>query len=317
MKKICGAALLLALLLTVLPLSVLNGQEKRKETRTKSETTFSPPAEDRFRVLDTANDTVTVMSAKDYLFGVVAAEMPLSYEKEALKAQAVAAYTFACYRRQNNADRSYDLTADSTLDQSFIPREKAKERWGQNAQENEKKLDEILEEVKGEYIAYEDQPILAAYHAISPGKTESSETVWGTALAYLQPVSSPGDTLSPDYISRVTLSAKKLRSLLSEECKFSGEPKAYFKNIKTTPSGIVEEVTVCKKVLKGSRIRALLGLRSSAFRITYKKEFIFTVYGYGHGVGMSQYGAGHMAKQGSDYREILEHYYKGCTIKSA
>lgn len=315
MKKICAAALVLAFLLTVLPLAVLKGQEGKNESPSETEAPYVPPAQDSFRILDMKTDTVTVMPAQEYLFGVVAAEMPISYEEEALKAQAVAAYTFACYRRRANRDRSYDLTTDSTLDQSFTERAKAKEKWGEKAEENEKKLDGILEEVKGQYLTYDGQPVLAVYHAISSGKTESSQTVWGNALPYLQPVSSPGDTLSPDYISRVTLSAEKLASLLSEECDLSGEEKEYFKNIKKTPSGTVKEVTVCGKVLSGSRIRSLLALRSAAFEIAYDKEFVFTVYGYGHGVGMSQYGAGQMAKQGSDYREILTHYYTGCTLE--
>ena len=315
MKKICAAALALAFLLTVLPLAVLNGGEGKTESPSKTEEPYFPPARDSFRVLDMTDDTVTVISAQDYLFGVVAAEMPLSYEPEALKAQAVAAYTFACYRRRANRERSYDLTTDSMLDQSFTDRAKAKEKWGEKAEENEKKLDAVLKEVSGQYLTYDGQPILAVYHAISPGKTESSEAVWGSALPYLQPVSSPNDTLSPDYISRVTFSAEKLASLLSEECELSGDAGDYFKNIKKTPSGTVEEVTVCGKTISGGRIRALLGLRSAAFEISYEKEFTFTVYGYGHGVGMSQYGAGQMAKQGSDYREILEHYYTGCTLQ--
>ena len=314
MKKICVSAVILSVMLTVLPLAVYKNTGAPSKSQTEMGSRYLPPKEDSFRVLDMPTDTVTVMGAKEYIFGVVAAEMPVSYEEEALKAQAVAAYTFACYRRRENSEKSYDLTTDSTLDQSFISREKAKEKWGQNAQTYEQKLDGILDAVTGQYISYEEQPVLAVYHAISPGKTESCETVWGKSLPYLVPVASPGDTLSPDYISRVTFSAEELAGRFSGECELSGDPKEYFQNEKVTSSGTVEEVTVCGTTLKGSRIRSLLGLRSSAFKIAYEDGFVFTTYGYGHGVGMSQYGAGQMAKQGSDYREILEHYYTGCVV---
>lgn len=318
MKKIIGCAFLVLASMLVLPLGVMK----------ESESAFAPamalgvidenntyPSKS-FRVLDYETNTVTEMSANDYVFGVLAAEMPALYDKEALKAQAVAAYTFACYRQRENADKDYDITTDFTLDQSFISEEKAREKWGDKADEYCTKLKNAVEETENNAVTYDGKPILAVYHAISSGVTEDCKNVWGGDYPYLRAVASPCDTLAPEYISKAVFSLDEINNKLSERCKPSGEPSDYFKNIERTPSNTVTSIEVCGTALSGAEIRSVFSLRSSNFEVSYKEgSFTFTVYGYGHGVGMSQYGADYMAKQGSDFKEILLHYYSGCRIE--
>ena len=188
----------------ILPLSVMKKPEA--EAAATSAKAVSPKKEvgtaQVFRISDAETDTVTEMPPKEYIFGVVAAEMPALYDEEALKAQAVAAYTFACYRRAENADKAYDLTTDFSTDQSFISEEKAREKWGDKADEYCKKLKNAIDAVENLAVTYDGKPILAVYHALSSGKTEDCKNVWGGAYPYLKAAASPGDILAPDYISK-------------------------------------------------------------------------------------------------------------------
>jgi len=271
---------------------------------------------DTFRVCDMQTDTVSVMTADEYIFGVLAAEMPALYENEALKAQAVAAYTLACRRRADNKDKSYDITTDYTVDQSYITRSEAKKRWGDKYDEYSKKLEKAVGDVKNLAVTYNGEPITAVYHAISSGKTEDSRDIWGGELPYLKAVSSPGDKLSPDYASEVSVSAEELKRKLGSECTLSGDPAAYFGEPERTDSGSVLTVSVCGNEITGGKIRSIFNLRSLNFSVKYADgNFVFTVLGYGHGVGMSQYGANYMAKQGSDFKEILTYYYTDCKVE--
>ncbi|MGN0494299.1 MAG: stage II sporulation protein D [Acutalibacteraceae bacterium] len=317
MKKTILAGLLVPALMLMLPLAAVNKPEAAVETSAETELTpISAEKADTFRIYDKETDTVTEMSAEEYIFGVTAAEMPALYEEEALKAQAVAAYTFALYRRAENADKTYDLSTDHTADQSYISEEKARERWGGNADEYCEKLKKAISEVVGLAVTYDGKPILAVYHAISSGRTENCKDIWGNDPPYLKAVDSSFDRLSPNYISKVTVSEEEFKAGLSGKCEFSGGAEEYFGNIKRTDSGTVKTVSICGKEISGSEIRSLFSLRSSNFGVSYKDgEFTFTVYGYGHGVGLSQFGADYMAKQGSDFKEILTHYYSGCRVE--
>lgn len=260
--------------------------------------------------------TVTNFSTRDYLFGVIAAEMPALYEAEALKAQTIAAYTFALYRVQGNKSKDYDITSDGETAQCFITRDEAAKRWGDKANEYTKKIDDCIAAVAGEWLSYNNQPIFAAYHAISPGVTNNCKDVWGEDIPYLKSVESVGDRLSEGYLSEVTLSADEVSQKLKSISETTVEPSAFFTNANTSETGFVKSVDFCGKTVSGSQLRDLLGLRSSNFTIDYAdKVFKFTVTGYGHGVGMSQTGANYMAKQGKTYKEILLHYYSGAALQ--
>ena len=225
MKKIIGISLVILSVMLILPLTALKSPEKKTAAVSahavisKAEKSVSKA----FLIYDTAADTVTEISVDDYIFGVVAAEMPALYETEALKAQAVAAYTFACVKKAENAGKSYDLTSDPAVDQSFITREKAKEKWGDKADEYTAKIENAVKSVKDYVITCGGTPILAVYHAISSGKTEDCKEVWGKDIPYLKPVSSEGDKLAPSYLSSAEFTAEELKQKLSEDIDFTGD----------------------------------------------------------------------------------------------
>ena len=257
-------------------------------------------------------DTICEYSIKDYVFGVVAAEMPALYSEEALKAQAVAAYTFVCYKKQTSQTDEYDISANPETAQCFITRDEAKSRWGTNADEYEAKLNECIDAVQGEWMSYEGKPIFAAYHAISSGKTNSCADVWGNELPYLKSVESSGDSSATGFLSNVSFTTQELAEKMKSVVSASGEGQTWFSNFVRTDSGYVKSVDVCGEKITGSQIRALLNLRSTNFEVEFKDgAFAFSVKGYGHGVGMSQTGADYLAKQGKNYKEILLHYYTG------
>ncbi|MBQ6884906.1 MAG: stage II sporulation protein D [Clostridia bacterium] len=259
---------------------------------------------------------VVEYSIGDYIFGVVAAEMPALYDEEALKAQAVAAYTFANYKKEQSDSKDYDISSDPDTAQCFITREEATARWGAKATEYIEKIDKCIDAVQGEILTYNNKPIFAAYHAISSGVTNSCADVWESDLPYLKPVDSVGDTLASGYLSEVKLTADEVAEKLKSIAEVSGDKNDYFTNITVNNSGYVTKLSFCGKQTTGNEIAKLLGLRSSCFEIKLDDAgFIFTVKGYGHGVGMSQTGADHMAKQGKTYKEILEHYYPEAVLQ--
>ena len=272
---------------------------------------------DSFRVLREDSGKIEVIDSYYYLCGVVAAEMPASYETEALKAQAVAAYTFACYRRETRQNKEYDVT-DTTSDQAYISPDEQKEKWGDDYEEYSQKIAAAVESVKGQLLTFEGKTILAAYHSISGGKTEAASNVWGDGYPYLQSVESVGDVLSPNYLNVYEFSEDEIKSALSDKgVEFSGSAKDWFKDKKTSDSGTVLSITVCNKEFTGKEMRTALGLKSANFDVSFADgKFTFTVRGYGHGMGMSQYGANFMALQGSSYKDILNWYYPNATLQS-
>ncbi len=318
MRKMMCISVIIAIIMVLFPLTAMKEKTELPVTAVLPEASNNRVSgAESFRVSNTETGFTEKISAKEYIFGVVASEMPALYEPEALKAQAVAAYTFACKRKAENSQKTYDITTDPNTDQGYIPRETAMEKWGAKAEEYAKKIDDVINDTEGLMITYKGEPITAVYHAMSSGRTEACENVWGKDLPYLQSVESEGDRLSPNYISEESFTAEELKDKLSEITEFSGAEEKYFGKASLTDSKTVKEITVCGNKVNGAKIRSLLNLRSSAFEVKYTDEkFVFTVYGYGHGVGMSQYGANYMAKQGSDFKEILTHYYTGCDIKT-
>lgn len=317
MKKILMSALIIMAVMLLMPVAVMQDSPKTAFVNANVKIPkIIKDEKDTFLVCNTKTGETSEISREDYIFGVVAAEMPALYETEALKAQAVAAYTYACRRKAENSEKSYDITSDPTTDQSFITEEEARERWGDKADEYCKKIRAAIEEVKEYILTYGGEPALTVYHAISSGMTENCSDVWGKEIPYLTAVSSPGDKLSPDYIKEVKIKAETVSKKLSEECEIKGAAADYFGKAARTKSGAVKEIEVCGTKLKGARIRSIFDLRSDNFEVSFKDgEFTFKTYGYGHGVGMSQYGANYMAKQGSDFKEILSAYYKGCKLE--
>ena len=273
------------------------------------------------KVLD--GDTVEEMDLGTYLVGVVRAEMPASFHQEALKAQAVAARTYTLYKIQsggNHGDQA-DICTDSTCCQAYISEERARANWGADADSHEAKVETAVKETDGQAILYGGVPILAVFHSSSAGLTRAAGEVWLSDLPYLQAVESPeAKDRIPNYYSRVEFTAADCKAKLLAafpEADLSGPMSGWLKNAVTDSAGSIETVEVGGVTVKGARVRSALGLRSACFDWEVQEgKLVFYVTGYGHGVGLSQYGADKMAEEGADYREILTHYYTGVTVDS-
>lgn len=266
------------------------------------------------RMYDVATKKITELSMHDYIFGVVAGECPMLYHNEAIKAQIVAARTYALFRMNENKDKEYDVTNEPQTSQTYITKQTALKNWGAAAEQYSKKLEELLKSVENEAVLYKDKPILAVYHAISSGKTESCKNVWGSDYPYLQPVESIGDKLATNYLSECVKTEEQANALL----KSIGINAAQLSRAKftKTASGNVLKVAVDGKEITGPKIVEIFNLRSQNYDITFKnKKLTITVRGYGHQAGMSQNGANYMANDGASYKEILQHYYQGTTVE--
>ena len=263
-----------------------------------------------------AGDTVEEMTLGEYLVGVVRAEMPASFEPEALKAQAVAARTYTLYKMQtggNHGDTA-DICTDSTCCQAYISEENARNNWGENADAYEEKIETAVRETDGETILYGGVPILAVFHSCSAGQTRSSGQVWVSDLPYLQAVSSPEPADSiPNYYSRVEFTAEEFREKVLAsypEADLSGDISGWLQNAVTDTAGSVESVDVGGVSMKGSTLRSVLGLRSACFEWEAADgKLVFFVTGYGHGVGMSQWGANYLAEH--DPHPLLYRRHRG------
>ncbi len=313
MKKIFLLSLIILAVLLILPLSAIKTSPNQTLSNSVVETAapIKTKSAENFKVLISATNTITELSAKDYLFGVLAAEMPVLYEEEALKAQAVCAYTFALKRKADNKDNDYDITDDFKTDQAFISKESAIEKWGEKAEEYAAKLEKVINETENLKLTYKGEIILAVYHAISYGTTESAKNIWGKDYPYLQAVSSTGDKLSPKYITTAEFDPESIKQILQSET-----PTCAFTDFVRSEQGTVLSVKLNGKEYTGSKIRELFNLKSANFTAEQTDgKLIFTVYGYGHAVGLSQNGANYMAQQGSNFKEILTHYYKDVKIE--
>lgn len=238
---------------------------------------------------------------EDYVIGVVAGEMSPSFPYEALKAQAVAARTYAARAIAQNP--SVDK---KSLYQNYVSIDKMKSMWGDDYEKWYEKIKSVVYDTAGEVVEYDNEPILAAFYSTSCGKTEDCQNVWSEDLPYLKSVDSEGDKYSPYYQKSIDVKKSTLKKIYGSE------------NIcvnQKTDAGYVKSVKIGDKIVDGDDIRTCFDLPSTAFDITEKNDTItFTTKGYGHGVGMSQYGACYMANNGSTYTEILGHYYKGTII---
>lgn len=328
MKGYLWLTVVTALILLLLPLPAygrLSTEDKPSAPTTAptTATTTIPTSAptDTFRVLDTASGKVVTMDEREFLIGTLAAEMYPTYHPEALKAQAVAAYTYYCYRRE--AARKGGEAADFSDVPSTFPDlytvEGMQARWGNHFEEYYQKLSDAVDAVYGETIRHNGEIIMAVYHAMSATATETAGVIWGKDLPYLKSVKSPGDTAAESYRSTVTVSVPDFAAAVETlEVTLTGEAAEWvdIAGITHSASGTVTAVTVGDRVLTGRQLRTLFNLRSAVFNLTFEPTvgFTFAVQGYGHGVGMSQYGANCLAEQGKTYREILSYYYADVEI---
>ena len=246
--------------------------------------------------------------------------MPASFEEEALKAQACAARTYTVIK-QNSASQKHpgaDICADSTCCQAYVERDAALLRWGLSAQENEEKITRAVEGTDGLGILYQGEPIQALFFSSAAGRTVDAVEVWGNSVDYLKSVDSPEGEEVPNYRSQAAFSAEEVRTLTLAAypgADLSGDPSGWFGEIVRNEGGTVTSLKLGGVTLTGGQARTLFSLRSAAFTVTWDgSQFLFDVTGYGHGVGMSQYGANAMAKEGKSFEEILTWYYTGTQV---
>lgn len=266
-------------------------------------------------------DQVTEMALSDYLWGVVAAEMPAAFEPEALKAQAVAARTYALRKAEagsaNHPDA--DLCTDHTCCQAYITPEAAEKNWGENAAFYADKITQAVQETRNQVIRYDGELINAVFHSSSAGSTLDSVEVWGGNVSYLKGVDSPEGEEVPNYHSESTISLEEFKTTFLgayPQADLSGAPESWFGAPDATASGAVRSITVGGVSVKGAELRTLFSLRSASFTVSANETGVtFRVTGYGHGVGMSQYGANAMAKEGKTWQDILAWYYTGVSIE--
>lgn len=262
-------------------------------------------------------DGILEMDMQEYLIGVVAAEMPATFPDEALKAQAVAARTYAmnCAAGEKHGDAQ--VCADYKCCQAWQNDAALREKWGADYDMYLEKISAAVAATAGQYLSYDGEAVFAAFHSSSAGATEASGSIWSTR-PYLISVSSPETEEDvPNFVSRVDCSELDFRdTLLSAhpEADFTGDASGWVGEISRDESGRVASVVLGGVSVAGTELRSLFSLRSTAFELEYDGGFHFTVRGYGHGVGMSQYGAKVMAEDGADYRAILAHYYPGCEL---
>ena len=285
-------------------------------------TVTTPSARDKGRrvLLLHADGTVEETNMEDYLCSVVAAEMPASFEPEALKAQAIAARTYTLrLQSAGGKHENADVCTDSTCCQAWIDPADAALKWGLSAGEYGDKIAAAVRGTDGLGVVYGGEPIQAVFFSSAPGKTSGAETVWGTQVDYLKSVDSPEGEEVPNYRTTVTLTATQVKTALRTLCPgadLDGRPESWLTGFVREESGAVASLSVGGVETTGNAVRGALGLRSPAFTVrTDGESFVFEVTGYGHGVGMSQYGANEMARQGADCRTILEWYYSGATVE--
>lgn len=323
MKKIIVAFFIFLVTLISIPLSVqviyqaktpdevvvkpndssTTGKEKQRNDETKNE----PVAKEQtVTVFREAKNEYIDLPLETYLIGVVSGEMPALYELEALKAQAVAARTYTMQLLE-----SQDAIYDTVKHQVYLDNEQLKEKWKDKFDEYYNKVAQAVNETAGQVITYQEELIKPFYFSISNGYTENAEDYWSTAYPYLKSVNSEWDATAPNYEVATEFTLDQLRT------KFNNQSltKDSFIILNKTEGKNVDEILVGDKVYSGREFRETLGLRSADFSLKFSdNKVIITTYGYGHGVGMSQYGANELAKTGKTYDEIISHYYQNVNI---
>ncbi|KYH33606.1 stage II sporulation protein D [Neomoorella mulderi] len=296
---------------------------------------FQPPVQVQtgqqlVRVYFHQNGDIKILPLEQYITGVVAGEMPANFEPEALKAQAVAARTYTLKKieeARNKPDDRHpgaDICTDPAHCQAFADDSLLRQRWGFfNFWRYKSKIQEAVRATQGMVLTYQGKLIDPVYHANSGGRTESAAAVWGRDLPYLQSVPSPWDKEAPRYHDTISFTLEELDRKLG--VNLTSVPAAALapsggtamKVLEKTPTGRVKTIKIGNKTFAATELRQLLGLPSTDFTWQVQGDrMIFNTTGYGHGVGMSQYGADGMAREGKNFADILTYYYRGVKIES-
>lgn len=275
------------------------------------EITFNFSSSSVVRVYRNDKKIVDTIPIEEYILGVLAGEMPIEFDIEALKAQAVAARSYVMVQMERNSKKDYDVI-DTVLNQVYLDDNYLMTVWKNSYINNINKIKTAVLSTKGEYISYNGKVAEALFFSTSPGKTENSEDVFQNKVPYLRSVDSKWDTISPVFESKKTFNLSNFYKILG--LKYSDKLDIVVTD--KTDTGRVKTIKINGKMFSGNDICSKLGLRSTYFTIIKNNNsVIINNKGYGHGVGMSQYGAEAMAEKGYKYTDILKHYYQGVEIK--
>ena len=273
------------------------------------------------KLLHSKTNEIEEVEIDNYLCNVVSAEMPATFEKEALKAQAIVARTYTIYKINNKKHNNADICDNSACCQAWISKEDRLAKWEEGVrEENWDKIQECVNETKGKIVTYNNEPINAFFHSNSGGTTEVPANVWGgTGYPYLQVVETAGEDSYSQYSSEVNLSFDEILNKLKgkyEDIEIDFQNEESIKILEYTESGRVKTIKFGNHEISGVEARTIFGLKSTNFEMKKDLQSIkFFVKGYGHGVGMSQTGADAMAKNGSTAEEIIKHFYANIEIK--
>lgn len=276
------------------------------------EITFNFSSNSIVRVYRESKDIIDEIPLEEYVVGVLAGEMPVDFELEALKAQAVAARSYVMTKIQENYKKDYDVV-DTVTNQVYLDKEYLKSVWKDSYIDNINKLKMAVISTKGEYLSYNGKVANALFFSTSSGVTENCEDVFDAKVEYLKSVDSHWDTTSPVYSTTSTFTFTDFYNKLG----LPYSEKLNIKIINKIYTGRIMKISINNKEFTGDDVRFKLGLRSAYFEITQEQgKVIITCKGFGHGVGMSQYGANGMAKEGYNYQDILTHYYTNIEIEN-
>ena len=326
MKKYIQAVIIFILFLTLIPMiALLAGDRPRKIGSTVIKSSLEPV--NTVKILDAESGSITELPIRDYLIGAVAAQMPCDYDEEALKCQAILAHTYIVSRRMAEKDEptkellGADISLDSSVYQPYFDDEKIESLYGDEAQSAKKKIAACVDDVIDVIAVYDKKPIVSAFHGISSGFTESAGNAWGLDIPYLKSVESEFDPSCKDYSKKYIITAQELKDRLLEQnpgLKFDSPPDKWLDISETSRGGTVLSIGIGdrKEQMSGYDFMKLFDLRSPHFRFEYDGgSFTFTVCGCGHLVGMSQYGANELAKNGKTYEQIMKFYFKGIELQ--
>lgn len=286
-----------------------------------------PTGQNTIALFDCADSSVFTVDIEEYLRGAVASEMPAAFHQQALNAQALAAHSWALYSallQREVPDEQLcgaDISVNTARQEGYMTREQFFDRYGDTAELFWPKIERAARYALDRIVTYDGEIALCAYHSMSAGTTEYSENVWQVALPYLIAVESEGDALAPDFEVTETFDKKTMKLLLQQsfpEAELPDEaPEEWIKLLERSESGYVTLCEIGGVSSHGQQLRTALSLRSSCMDISFSPDtFSITTKGYGHGVGMSQYGADFLARQGFDCADILLHYYPGTEIEA-
>ncbi|WP_057913727.1 stage II sporulation protein D [Peribacillus muralis] len=269
-------------------------------------------------VYRTLTKEVEQIPLEEYVVGVVASEMPVSFELEALKAQSLAARTFLVRQMLSNSTinlpEGTDITDNTQFHQVFKNKKELASEWGKNYQSNISKVQKAVDATKGQIITYDEKPIDASFFSTSNGYTENSEDYWGNKTPYLKSVESPWDLQSPKFQNETTIQVPKFEELLGIKLDSDVNIGSV---LSKSEGNRIKSFEINDKKYSGKTIRDKLKLHSSDFTIKREgSEVIIHTKGNGHGVGMSQYGANGLAQEGKNYQDIVHYYYQDITISS-